>query len=114
MGTIANCFLLLLLNSVGIIGFMQWLKELVSSISSKDTSSTWKCLLTLLLSIVSGFVSWKVGFGSCEWWMSIPLALGTLAITQLGYECIIKNLCAAIETVMSDVANITINKKDAR
>lgn len=112
MGNLGFCFLLLLLNSIGIIGLMQWVKELVLSIKNKNQDSLWKCLLTLMLSILSGFIAWKVGFKEYDWYISIPLALGTLAITQLGYECIIKNLQVAIENVMHKIATLALEKNN--
>lgn len=114
MDGIGFAFLLLLLNSIGIIGFMQWTKEFISALISKNKESLWKCLATFGLSIGSGFVAWKVGFKTYEWWISIPLALGTLAITQLGYECIIKNLQLAIENIMIKIATLATEKKDEK
>ena len=111
MENIGFSFLLLLLNSSGTIGFMQWAKVFVCSLKDSDKSNLWKSILTFLLSIISGFISWRVGFKTYEWWISIPLALGTLAITQLGYECIIKNLQAAIEGVMGKIASIASEHK---
>lgn len=111
MESIGFSFLLLLLNSIGIIGFIQWIKVFVLSIVEKDNGNLWKSILTFVLSCLSGFISWKIGFKSYEWWISIPLSLGTLAITQLGYECIIKNLNIIIEGVMERIASIALERK---
>lgn len=104
---------ILFLNSVGIIGVMQWSKELVIGIKNKDFDKIWKSVTTFILSIFSGIVAWKTCFGTSSWHVAIPLALGVLSITQLGYECILKNVNTTIALFFNKIID-SIGKENAK
>lgn len=91
---------LVVLCSVGTIGVIQWTKELVQSVSTKNFDHLYQVLLSLFLSIVSGLVIWKIKYSTETYYMVFPLTLGVLSVVQLGYDNIIKYLQQAIEGIM--------------
>lgn len=91
---------LFVLCSIGVIGVIQWIKELVESISTKNYSTLYKVILSLVLSVVSGFIIWKIKFPTDTYLVVFPLTLGVLSIVQLGYDNIIKYLQQSIEGII--------------
>lgn len=91
---------LVVLCSIGTIGVIQWVKEFVQSFTQKRYDHLYQVLLSLLLSIISGFFIWKIKYSTETYYMVFPLALGVLSVVQLGYDNIIKYLQQAIEGIM--------------
>lgn len=93
-------FTLIVLCSIGIIGIIQWVKELIKSIRNNNKSSLFNIIMSFVLSLVSGFLIWKIKYNTLSFYMMFPLALGVLSVVQLGYDNIIKYLSETIEAVM--------------
>lgn len=95
----------IIICAVGTIGVTQWFKEFVQVFTQKQYDNLYKVILSLLLSTFSGFLIWKIKYPEETYYMMIPLALGVLAIVQLGYETIIKYLQQVIEGLMKKMVN---------
>lgn len=96
----ADLSTLVVLCSIGTIGVIQWVKELVKSIEEKNYDHLYQTILSLILSIISGLCIWKIKYSTETYYMAFPLALGVLSVVQLGYDNIIKYLQQAIEGIL--------------
>lgn len=89
------------LGVVGTIGFIEWVKELIKAIATKNAIGLLASILSLVFSCIIGLTAKLILFFNFHWLMVFPLIIGALSPIQLGYQIIIQGVPSLIDSAFA-------------
>lgn len=105
MTELQTLILIYSLGVIGTIGFIEWLKELIKSVATKNSIGLLASILSLLFSCIIGLTAKLILFFDYHWLMVVPLIIGALSPIQLGYQIIIQGVPALLDSAFAAVSS---------
>ncbi len=93
------------LGTIGTIGFIEWFKELLKAIATKNKVGLLASILSLIFSCVIGIAVKLTFFANAHMALLAPLILGALSPIQLGYQIVIQGVPAVLDTMFKSLSS---------
>lgn len=93
------------LGTIGTIGFIEWFKELLKAIATKNKVGLLASILSLIFSCVIGISVKLTFFVNAHLALLVPLILGALSPIQLGYQIVIQGVPAVLDAMFKSLSS---------